>query len=177
MGKISKAALNAGHILTDGDKIAFTSLEAAEGFMQRMLVLTTAMAEDISELIELPIDQVLTDYIQENDLSLMHAAFMSVLKKKGVNPQITATREAIQSLEDKLSDKKLRKRAEEYFGGFKCASQWDTDLKCKVYTITYPNRPDVVFTIVSRPEKKELTWTEICEEVRKREKQYIEDEC
>lgn len=90
--KLTCAAVKCGHTLWDGDVLTFTNYEAAEGYTEILTSLVSSMAKDISEITNIPIDKVIRDYVEENELDIMNASFNAVLRKKGYKIEPTVTR-------------------------------------------------------------------------------------
>lgn len=81
-----------GHIITDGGSTTFTSVEAANGLIEILTALVESMTKDISDITGIPIEDVINDYKEENELDLMTAAFNAVLRRKGCKIEQTHTR-------------------------------------------------------------------------------------
>lgn len=90
--KLTCAAVKCGHTLLVGDVLIFTNYEAAEGYTEILTSLVSSMAKDISEITNIPIDKVMRDYVEENELDIMSASFNAVLRKKGYKIEPTVTR-------------------------------------------------------------------------------------
>lgn len=164
-----------GHILKDGNSVNFTSTEAAGTFAQTLIKMAEAMAKDLSDLTGVPVAKLIDDYITENELSLMVSAFRAVLRKSGIKPEKTATREVIEDLKARLKEDREKKATalvvevpEHPFGKYKCETNWDKKSHRYVYKITYPEYPDVVFSITSDSEEQ-LDYDDIQRRIRRRE--------
>jgi hypothetical protein len=164
-----------GHILKDGNSVNFTSTEAAGTFAQTLIKMAEAMAKDLSDLTGVPVAKLIDDYITENELSLMVSAFRAVLRKSGIKPEKTGTREVIEDLKARLKEDREKEAAalvvevpEHPFGKYKCETDWDKKSHRYVYKITYPEYPDVVFSITSDSEEK-LGYDDIQRRIRRRE--------
>jgi len=164
-----------GHILKDGNSVTFTSTEAAGTFAQTLIKMVDAMAKDLSDLTGVPVARLIDDYITENELSLMVSAFRAVLKKRGIKPEKTYTREVVEGLKTRLKEDSEQKSTalvvevpEHPFGKYKCETDWDKKSHRYVYKITYPEYPDVVFSITSDSEEH-LDYDDIQRRIRRRE--------
>lgn len=165
-----------GHILKDGNSVIFTSTEAAGTFAQTLIKMAEAMAKDLSDLTGVPMARLIDDYITENELSLMVSAFRAVLRKRGIKPETTYSRTVIEDLKAQLlrEDREKKEAAlvvvvpEHPFGKYKCETDWDKKSHRYIYKITYPEYPDIVFSITSDSEEK-LGYDDIQRRVRRRE--------
>ena len=164
-----------GHIVKDGNSVTFTSTEAACTFAQTLIKLADSMAKDLSDLTGVPVARLIDDYITENELSLMVSAFRAVLKKKGIKPEKTCTREVIEALKTRLKEDREKEATalvvevpEHPFGKYKCETDWSKTAHRYVYKITYPEYPDVVFSITSDSEEK-LSYDDLQRRIRRRE--------
>lgn len=72
-----------GHVLVDNNSIVFTSPDAVGNFVENMSVLLESAITDLSEILELPKELIISDYVKENDLNIMQASIKDVLKRNG----------------------------------------------------------------------------------------------
>lgn len=72
-----------GHTLVDDNNIIFTSPDAAGDFMKTISILLESAITDLSEILGLPKELIISDYVKENDLNMMQASFKAVLKRSG----------------------------------------------------------------------------------------------
>ena len=80
-----------GHVISDGGKLIFLG-EGAEGYVDILLSIVTSLAEDMSKLTGIPIDDIINDYMEENETNPITAAFNAVLHKRGHEIMPTYTR-------------------------------------------------------------------------------------
>ncbi len=83
-----------GHVISDNDKLTFLG-EGAEGYIDILLSIVTSMSEDMSKLTGIPVDNIIKDYMEENEINPMTAAFNAVLRKKGYEIMPTLTRNVL----------------------------------------------------------------------------------
>ena len=173
-GGIEIAGSGFGHILKDGNSVTFTSTEAAGTFAQTLIKMVDAMAKDLSDLTGVPVARLIDDYITENELSLMISAFRTVLRKRGIKPQATTTRETINNIIKRNQEASLKPEEcvpDKPFGKFDCETTWDKVSHRYVYRITYPkcaNGP--VFQITSDSNERD-DYDTLCRKIRNREVQ------
>ena len=90
-----------GHALVDNNNIIFTSPDAAGNFMETISILLESAITDLSEILELPKELIISDYVKENDLDIIQASFKAVLKRSGKwNEEVekTITRHKIEAI-------------------------------------------------------------------------------
>lgn len=83
------------------DSIIYTNSHAMAADITKLIKLTTAMATDISDLIGIPVEVVLSDYADELELDVSHAAFNSLLREDGIEILPTETRILIERCKNK----------------------------------------------------------------------------
>lgn len=82
-----------GHIVTMPNGSAFaTSPNVANDVIDVLSTIMNAMASDLSELIGIPVDDILQDYYNECECDTLTAAFNAVARKNGIEPPKTPTR-------------------------------------------------------------------------------------
>lgn len=97
-----------GHVLIDNNSIAFTSQSAVSSFMETMSILLNSAITDLSEILGLPKEIIMSDYIKEQDLNVIQAAMKDVLKRNGQwNEEFekTITRHKIEAITNQLGHK------------------------------------------------------------------------
>ena len=72
-----------GHVLVDNNSIVFTSPDAASNFVRTISILLESAITDLSEILELPKELIISDYVEENDLNIMQVSMKAVLKRNG----------------------------------------------------------------------------------------------
>lgn len=72
-----------GHVLVDNNSIIFTSQNAASSFVETISILLESAITDLSEILGLPKELIISDYVKENDLNIMQASMKAVLKRNG----------------------------------------------------------------------------------------------
>lgn len=90
-----------GHALVDGNDIIFTSPDAVNNFMEALSKLFDSAISDLSEILELPKEQIISDYVEENDLNLIQASMKAILKRNDKwNEEVekTITRRKIEAI-------------------------------------------------------------------------------
>lgn len=97
-----------GHVLVDNNSIIFTSPDAVGNFMETMSILLESAITDLSEILGLPKELIISDYVKENDLNIMQAAMKAVLKRNGqYNEEFekTITRHKVEAITNQLGHK------------------------------------------------------------------------
>lgn len=90
-----------GHALVDNNSIVFTSPDAVGNFMKTMSILLESAITDLSEILGLPREIIISDYVKEHDLNIIQAAMADVLKRNGqYNEEFekTITRQKIEAI-------------------------------------------------------------------------------
>lgn len=90
-----------GHALVDNNSIVFTSPDAVGNFVETMSILLESAITDLSEILNLPKELIISDLVKENDLNIMQTAMKDVLKQNGQwNEEFekTITRQKIEAI-------------------------------------------------------------------------------
>lgn len=90
-----------GHALVDNNNIIFTSPDAVSNCLETMSILLESAITDLSEILGLPKELIISDYVKENDLNIMQASIKAVLKRSGKwNEEVekTITRHKIEAI-------------------------------------------------------------------------------
>lgn len=72
-----------GHALVDNNSIVFTSSDAVGSCLETMSILLESAITDLSEILGLPKELIISDYVKENDLNIIQASMKAVLKRNG----------------------------------------------------------------------------------------------
>lgn len=90
-----------GHALVDNNNIIFTSPDAVGNCLETISILLESAITDLSEILGLPKELIISDYVKENDLNIMQASMKAVLKRNGQwNEEFekTITRQKIEAI-------------------------------------------------------------------------------
>lgn len=72
-----------GHALVDNNSIIFTSSDAVGNCLETISIVLESAITDLSEILGLPKELIISDYVKENDLNIMQASMKAVLKRNG----------------------------------------------------------------------------------------------
>ena len=81
-----------GHIISDGNTLTFTSIDASSNLITSLCRLVESMSKDLSKLINIPAEDIIRDYSEECEIDTMTAAYNAILRKRGIQIFKTPTR-------------------------------------------------------------------------------------
>lgn len=71
-----------GNVLIDEKDIVVTSVDASQGLTECLFNIVNKMSSDMSDILKLPQEAIMTDYVEELGCNLMSSAIDAVLEKQ-----------------------------------------------------------------------------------------------